>query len=63
MVVRRKQRPASDLFMQMFRNPTRQRQAVVRAGPAADFIKNHQTPAGGAVQDVGRFLHLHQNQL
>ena len=57
-VVRRKQREAAVLVVQLARDGAGQRQAVEGAGATVHFVHQHQALFGGAVHDGGGLGHL-----
>ncbi len=58
-VVGGKQGVGANLARQLLGAGPRQREAVVGAGTAANFVHQHQTAGGGVVEDVGGFGHLY----
>ncbi len=58
-VVGGEQGVGANLARQLFGTGPRQREAVVGAGTAANFVHQHQTAGGGVVEDVGGLGHLH----
>ena len=57
-VVRGKQRAATDVVVQVFDNTPGDRNAVVGARTAADFVQNHQAAFGGVIKNPRRLGHL-----
>ena len=58
MVVGGEQRAAADVVVQVLDDGPGQREAVVGARPAADFVEDHQAARRGVVEDAGRLGHL-----
>src|SRR5262245_55253527 len=58
-IMRREERPATRLVVQVFGNSPGERNAVVGTGAPADFIKDYQAFRRGVVENVGGLSHLH----